>query len=155
MRELERCLLLVALTAPALGCGRPAGPEPSAAVRAELEAARDTVWRAWFDNNQDALGQLLPPEFIGIDPGEEAWSNRAKAMAGAAEFAASGGRLLRLGFPESAFQVYGDVAFVYSRYEVEMLQGNDTVRLAGRSTEVFQRQNGRWVNPGWHLDSGR
>jgi hypothetical protein len=148
-------MLLVGLVAPALACGRPAGPEPSAAIRAELEAARDTVWRAWFENDQEALGQFLPPEFVGIDPGEEAWSNRAKAMAGAAEFARGGGRLLRLGFPESAFQVYGNVAFVYSRYEVEMLQGSDTVRLAGRSTEVFQRRNGRWVNPGWHLDSGR
>lgn len=155
MHELPGRLRLVGLLAAVLACGPPAGPEPSAAVRAELEAARDTVWRAWFDNDQDALGQLLPPEFIGIDPGEEAWSNRAKAMAGAAEFAEAGGRLLRLGFPESAFQVYGNVAFVYSRYEVEMLQGDDTVRLAGRSTEMFQRRNGRWVNPGWHLDSGR
>jgi hypothetical protein len=148
-------MLLVGLVATSSACSRPAGPDPSAEIRAELEAARDTVWRAWFDNDQETLGQLLPPEFVGIDPGEEAWSNRAKAMAGATEFARGGGRLLRLGFPQSAFQVYDNVAFVYSRYEVEILQGADTVRLAGRSTEVFQRRNGRWVNPGWHLDSGR
>lgn len=156
MRQLAGYALLVGLVAPSLACGRPSGgPTPSPALRAALEAARDTVWRAWFENDQEALGQLLPEEFIGINAAEETWINRAQAAEGAAEFARGGGRLLRLGFPESAFQVYGDAAFVYSRYELDILQGTDTIRLAGRSTEVFQRRNGRWVNPGWHLDSGR
>jgi hypothetical protein len=48
-----------------------------------------------------------------------------------------------------------DAACVYSRYELALLMGTDTVRLTGRSTEVFLRRNGRWVNPGWHLGSGR
>jgi hypothetical protein len=25
-------------------------------------------------------------------------------------------------------------------------------RSKGRLTEIFVRQNGRWVHPGWHLD---
>ncbi len=156
MRLLAVGSLLVALAVPVSGCARGSQEvEPSPAVRAELEAARDTVWRAWFDNDQEALRRLLPAEFIGINPGEEAWDDRDEAIAGAAEFVQAGGKLLRLGFPESAFQLYGDVAFVYSRFEVEMLQGVDTIRLAGRSTEVFHRRNNTWVNPGWHLDSGR
>jgi hypothetical protein len=26
---------------------------------------------------------------------------------------------------------------------------------SGRGTEIFLRRGGCWVNPGWHLDSGR
>jgi len=33
------------------------------------------------------------------------------------------------------------------------VMGSDTMRQGGRATEVFVRQNGMWVNPGWHLDS--
>jgi len=101
------------------------------------------------------LQRLLPAEFVGIDSGEGAWINREQALEGAREFVQGGGSLLRLGFPESAFQVYGDVAFVYSRYELELLRGSDTIRLAGRATEVFRRRGRTWINPGWHLDSGR
>jgi hypothetical protein len=138
------------------GCARPPqAPEPSPAVRAELEAARDTVWRAWFRNDQETLQRLLPAEFVGINSGEGAWINRDQALEGAREFSRNGGSLLRLDFPESAYQVYGDVAFVYSRYELDLLQGSDTIRLAGRATEVFRRQGRTWINPGWHLDSGR
>jgi len=37
---------------------------------------------------------------------------------------------------------------------MEQKLGAQTSLSAGRGTEVFVRRNGRWVDVGWHLDSG-
>ena len=38
-------------------------------------------------------------------------------------------------------------------YEIET--GGQRINNAGRVTEVFVLRKGQWVNPGWHMDSGR
>ena len=38
--------------------------EPSATLRKELLEIRESVWRGWFNNDQKALGELLPEELI-------------------------------------------------------------------------------------------
>jgi ketosteroid isomerase-like protein len=69
-------------------------------------------------------------------------------------FLADGGKLLKLEFPTTEFQVYGDVAVLYSRYTVDFEIGGNSFTQSGRATEVFRRVKGRWVNTGWHLDRG-
>lgn len=34
--------------------------------RAELIAARQAIWTAWFANDTETLRSMLPPEFVGI-----------------------------------------------------------------------------------------
>jgi hypothetical protein len=97
---------------------------------------------------------MLPTEFIGIAWGGDVWRDKASALASSEEFARAGGELKSLDFPRTELQVYGDVVVVFSEYAVELLSGGETVRQAGRSTEVFVRRDGRWLHPSWHLDSG-
>jgi ketosteroid isomerase-like protein len=123
--------------------------------RKELLAAREKVWRAWFDNDQKALEQLLPADTLAINNGEEPWENREAVLRGSRAFASGGGRLVRLEFPRVEIQSYGDVAVIYSLFTVETETKGEHTTNSGRATEVFLRKNGRWTNPGWHLDSGK
>ena len=47
------------------------------------------------------------------------------------------------------------VAVVYSNYAYELETGGQRMNKAGRVTEIFVLRNGQWVNPGWHMDSGK
>ncbi len=126
----------------------------SPALRAELLAAREAIWRAWFANDRARVEELLPQHVIAINNGDTTWQDRRAVLASAEIFARDGGKLVRLAFPRTEFQVYGDVAILYSLFELEIEQrGNRTVQR-GRATEIFVRRGGRWQNPGWHLDSG-
>jgi hypothetical protein len=121
----------------------------------QLEAIRDTAWRAWFANDHKVMERILPANFIGIGWGNDPWQDKAAAMGGAAEFVSGGGKLLTLAFPRTEVHRFGDVAVVYSNYDVSFEMGGKRIRQAGRSTEVFIRQkNGSWIHPSWHLDSG-
>jgi hypothetical protein len=71
------------------------------------------------------------------------------------QFAKSGGKLLKLEFPKTEIQVYGYTAVVYSNYSYELETGGQRLTQAGRVTEVFVLRKGQWVNPGWHMDSGK
>ncbi len=123
--------------------------------RTNLLAAREALWRAWFANDEPHLRRTLPEELIAIDAGVEEWSNRVKALRGSAEFVAAGSRLVRLEFPRTEILAYGDVVILFTTYRFEVeTQGTRSIS-SGRGTEVFVRRDGRWVNSGWHLDSGR
>lgn len=122
---------------------------------AALLETRERVWRAWFGGDEAALGELIPPEAISIDAGAERWGGREQILEGSREFARSGARLARLEFPETRVQAYGPVAIIYTRFVFEIAGGDGPAkRIAGRGTEVFVKRAGRWVNSGWHLDSG-
>jgi hypothetical protein len=69
--------------------------------------------------------------------------------------AAVGGRLLQLEFPHTEIQPFGELVVVYSLYEVTFEVNGTPTHQSGRATEVFQRRNGSWIHPSWHLDSGR
>jgi Domain of unknown function (DUF4440) len=122
---------------------------------ADVVAARDAVWRAWFGNDQVVLQRMLPPEFVGIGWGGGAWDSRDTALRGATEFAKAGGSLKRLEFSDDKTQVFGDVVTMFSNYLVELETNGKVTSQRGRATEVFVRRNGVWTNPAWHLDSGR
>jgi hypothetical protein len=156
----------IALTCAALSVASLAAAQPGAAkdtsldsidakLRAELVAARDRIWRGWFANDRKVLEDMLPPEFVGIGFGGGPFDNRESALNGAAEFAASGGKLQRLEFSNDQVQVFGDVVTLLSNYTIEFVMGGEKTMQSGRATEVFVRRNGRWTNPAWHLDSGK
>jgi len=113
------------------------------------------VWQAWFANDHKALDQLLPADTLAINNGEETWENREAVLRGSREFASGGGRLVRLEFPRVEIQSYADVAVIYSQYIFETEAKGERKTSSGRATEVFLRKNGRWINPGWHMDSGK
>lgn len=127
--------------------------EVTAEHRQEILAARDAVWRAWFTNDRAILERLIPEEAIAIDSGSETWSDRKAIFASAQRFAESGGKLVRLEFPKTELQVYGNTIIVYTTYVVETeVDGKRNVEK-GRGTEMFVQRGDTIVNVGWHLDS--
>ena len=131
------------------------GDLPTPALRAELVAARDEVWRAFYGKDPGVLEKLLGPELIAIQEGQEKWESRASMLAIAKQLAAADARLLRLEFPQTEVQVFGDTAILYYTYVFETaIHGKSTGVDAGRGTEVFLRRGGRWVDMAWHLDNG-
>jgi len=124
-------------------------------MKKRLLDAREAVWRAWFGGDRATLEKLIPEETIAIGSGDNNWSNRQKILDGSVDFAKSGGKLVKLEFPKTEIQVYGAAAVVYSDYSYELEQGGQRMNQSGRITEVFVLRNGQWVNPGWHMDSGK
>lgn len=126
-------------------------PDPA---KKRLLEAREAVWRAYFAGDRATLEKLLPAELITLEAGGD-WGNRQQVFEGSANFAKSGGRLVRLEFPKTEMQIYGVTAIVYSTYVYEIEQGAKRSSNSGRVTEVFVNRNGTWVNPSWHMDTGR
>lgn len=122
------------------------------AIDPDVLAAREAAWRAYFGGDLKVLGDLLPGEFIGIGMTDAPFADRARTLDGARTFHAQGGQLLRLAFPETQAQQFGDVVVLYGRYEAVIRSGGEERTLRGRLTEMFVRRDGRWVHPGWHLD---
>jgi len=119
----------------------------------QLLRVRETVWRAWFAGDTKTLKELIPPETIVMSGGEEQWKHQADVLRTAAEFHAKGGKLVRLEFPRTEVQHFGDVAIVWSSYVLETELDGKRSPDSGRVTEIFVWQHGRWTNPGWHTDS--
>ncbi len=121
--------------------------------RAELLQTRRAVWIAWLNNDVKALEELVPPDTIVISTGEEKWKGQKEILRESADFRAKGGKLIRLEFPRTEVQMFGNVAVTYSQYVLELEVGGKRSTESGRVTEVFVRRNGHWTNPGWHTDS--
>lgn len=134
-----------------LAAPRPLGDE----MKKRLLDAREAVWRAWFSGDRATLEKLIPEEAIAIESGDNNWSNRQKILDGSVQFAKSGGKLIRLEFSKTEIQAYGRTAIVYSNFSYELEVGGQRSARLGRVTEVFVLRNGQWVNPGWHMDSGK
>lgn len=128
---------------------QPMGPEE----KKSLLEAREAVWRAWFANDTPQLSELLPPELIAIEASEK-WQTRDDELAGAKSFAAKGGKLVRLEFPQTEIQAYGRTAILYTKFTLETEMADKRTMISGRATEMFVFRDGKWVNVGWHLDSG-
>jgi hypothetical protein len=116
---------------------------------------REAVWRDYFAGSRAALEKALPANFIGIGWGDgERFGDRPKIVAGSEGFARSGGKLTRLEFPETKIQAYGNVAVIYTTYDLD-LESADGKRSThkGHGTEIFVKERGAWTHPGWHLDN--
>jgi ketosteroid isomerase-like protein len=138
----------LARTEPPSACVVPPSPI-DAATRAELVQARDAVWRAYYAGDTARLLRILPKRMVGMD------QDRAAIIRDAQAFAAAGGRLVKLEFKCDEFFVSGDVAVVYSQYTTETEKSGKRTAHSGRAIEVFERRDGRWVNPSWHLDDAQ
>ena len=77
-------------------------------------------------------GDVLPEEFIGINMRDGPFVNRAQMLALARAFREGGGRLVRLTFPETQAQRFGDVVVLYGRFEAVFQSGVGT-HAAGSS----------------------
>jgi len=118
----------------------------------ELLRVRETVWRAWFAGNTKTLAELVPAETIVMSGGEKEWKHRSDVLRSSAEFHSKGGKLVRLEFPRTEVQHFGDVAIVWSSYVLEMEVDGKRSLSSSRVTEIFVWQHARWTNPGWHTD---
>ena len=148
-RVIRTSVAMAAVLAMLLVSGLPARPDD----RAELLKARESVWRSWFADDTKVLEALVPPDTIVISAGEEKWKNQADILESAAKFHADGGKLVRLEFPRTEIQRFGDVAVTYSQYAYETEESGKRSVTSGRVTEVFVLRNGHWTNPGWHTDT--
>ena len=131
-------------------------PTPvSSTERKELLDFRRLVWDSYFNNDQKKLNELIGPDFLTINPGESHWQNQLEFLRGASQFAAHHGKLVHLDFPRTEVQKFGDVAILYSLVQITMESDGKQESLHCRSTEIFQKRNGHWVNIGAHVDSGQ
>jgi hypothetical protein len=120
----------------------------------ELARAQRAVWEAWYAGDT-AQVRALTPGLVAISSEGNRFDDQEATIRASAGFHARGGRLAGLSFTDLHVRNYGSVVMIYSRYHTVTVMGRDTSRGDGRATEVFVRQNGRWVNPGWHLDNAR
>jgi len=127
-----------------------AGPL-SEGEKKQLLEAREAVWRAFFTNDRAKLEKLVPADTITIEAGGE-FGNQKSVLDGAAEFAQSGAKLVRLEFPKTEIQAWGTTANIYGTYLYELEKDGKRNTYSGRATEMFVYRDGRWVNPGWHMD---
>jgi len=123
--------------------------------RKQLMEVRQSIWNAWFNNDVAKLQSMLPENTIAINNGEDAWQSRDEVIKAAAEFNAGGNKLVSLKFPKTEIQRYGDVVIYYSLFEMTTETGGKQNTSTGRATEIFVKQGNRWLNSGWHLDSGK
>jgi hypothetical protein len=118
----------------------------------ELLRTREAVWRAWFAGDTKTLGELVPLGTIVMSGGETEWKHQSEMLRSSVEFHAKGGKIIRLEFPRTEVQHFGDVAIVWSNYVLETEVDGKRSSGASRVTEIFVWQNGHWTNPGWHTD---
>jgi hypothetical protein len=123
-------------------------------VRKELLDARETAWRAFFQPDQAHLERILGPELIAIQQSEEKWQDRDRLLRLAKGISEQGVQIMRLEFPRTEIQLFGDTAILYYTYIFETGAKGRSVVDEGRGTEVFVYRDGRWVDVGWHLDNG-
>ncbi len=138
-------LLLLAISSVPMFAVEPIDPD--------ILAVREAAWRAWFGGDEATLRSILPEDFLSIGWGGTEISNRDQAIASSLEFKKSGGRLVSLSFPETRAQRAGDTVVFYGTFEVTFAHGTAETKIRGALTEVFVKRDGRWLHPGWHVDS--
>ena len=80
-------------------------------VRRELLDARETAWRSFFQKDLAVVERILAPELIAIQENSEHWGNRTRMIAMAKAMNEQGVHLLRLEFPRTEIQLFGDTQF--------------------------------------------
>ncbi|HEY9503090.1 MAG TPA: nuclear transport factor 2 family protein, partial [Pyrinomonadaceae bacterium] len=91
-------------------------------------------------------------DVIALDGGSPDFADRAKVFEGARQFAEGGGKLIKLEFPKTEIQMYGNTIILYTTYSYELESGGKRTTKSGRGTEIFVRRGNELVNVGWHLD---
>ena len=104
----------------------------SAEDRSEILKLREAIWRAWFAGDTKTLQKLVPPDAIVISAGEEKWKTQAEVFQSAAAFRTGGGELVRLEFPRTEIQRFGEVVIIWSTYLVETETSEKRSLASGR-----------------------
>jgi hypothetical protein len=151
--KMLRSSLFVTAVVVVLGCFSPVLRASGVVDQGNLKEVREAVWRAWFADDLPTLKRLVPADVIVISAGEKDWKHQAAVMESAAKFHADGGKLVKLAFPHTEEQHYGNVAILYTTYEVETEMKGKRSISSGRATEIFVMKAGKWVNSGWHTDA--
>jgi len=122
-----------------------------ARTRAELERAREVIWRAWFAGDSATLDRVLAGALAAGD-NVDGWADRRTAISGSREFAKSGSRLLNLRFDSTAIAMHGQVAVMTARYSYTIAdRGGRQETTRGHAVEIFVHEKGTWTHPFWHL----
>jgi ketosteroid isomerase-like protein len=121
------------------------------AQKTSVLEAREAVWRAWYSGDTKALAELLPPELITLDAGSKNFGSYASIVASSERFAKGGAKLVRLEFPRTEFQRYGNTVIIYTTYELDIENHGKVETERGKATEIFVRRGAKWLNTGWQL----
>ena len=105
-------------------------------VRRELLDARETAWRSFFQKDLAVVERILAPELIAIQENSEHWVNRTRMIAMAKAMNEQGVHLLRLEFPRTEIQLFGDTAILYYTYIFE----NGSMSVGISTTVHFRMQ---------------
>ena len=150
LTQLPFMIALAATAGPGLGQRSAAGTDWQASV---LDA-REAAWRNYYGDTHK-LAAMLPDDFVAMGLGGK-WGNRAETLANSRADIAAGMKIESLKFPENKIQRYGDVAIIYTTFELVLSKNGQTQSpITGRGTEIFRWDGLQWLHPGWHLDSGR
>lgn len=122
-----------------------------AKTRAELERARDVVWRSWFAGDSATLDRVLAGALAAGD-NIDGWADRRTAISGSREFAKTGSKLVSLTFDSTAITMHGKVAVMTARYSYTTAdRGGRQETTRGHAVEIFVHEKGAWTHPFWHL----
>jgi len=155
MKTKRKLLVLSAIAClAALGTATLAGRSqfPPRQSDEELLRVREGVWRTWGAGDTKTLEQMVTPQTIVMSGGEPQWRYQADVLRSSSDFHAKGGKIVRLEFPRTEIQHFGDVAIIWSDYLLELEMDGKRSTEKSRVTEIFVRENGHWTNPGWHTD---
>ena len=107
------------------------------------------LWSAWQKQDVGAVMAYIHPDYSSWSYGEAAPSGFSRADAEAAFKARS---VVTYNLTPLTIKVYGDFAFVHYLYSAVNRTKNDghETKVDGRFTDIFIRQNGRWLFVGDH-----
>jgi hypothetical protein len=154
MRIVAVALALVTTASPLFGQAAPrVATTLSGTELAELEVVREAVWVDWFSGDTAALRRALGPELVAISAGAPHWQSLEESLAASAKFKADGGKFVSVSFDSTLTHRFRETVIMFSHYTVVTESGDRRQTLKGRATEVFVRENDRWVHTSWHLDA--
>ena len=148
-------IVALALAAGLAGCGGGSRSDtglgtPAASDSAALIAAREAVWRAYFAGDSARLVELLPERMVGMP------QDRREIIANAQQFRRGGGLLREISFSDDEIVMRDGIAVTYARYRVLLENAGKRDSMVGFAIELFVKEDGRWINPSWHLhEEGR
>lgn len=121
-------------------------------LNAQLFAARDTVWRAWFANDTALLKRFVPSAAVEVGGDKDwRWGDRKSIGDGSREFVRSKGKLIDLKFGANEVLHSGGTALVRSEYQLVTESAGKIDTTKGRAMELFVKHGNTWVNPYWQL----
>jgi ketosteroid isomerase-like protein len=79
--------------------------------------------------------------------------DRASIIQDAKAFRRDGGKYVGMTFTNDEFFVNGSTAVIWSHYDAHLTDSTGRpTKMSGQAIELFVKQDGRWINPHWHLD---